>query len=173
MSTVKRNKEPPPRARQLQELNVRHKRHTERLEQVQRALMNDAVSPEQVDELKDSVDIYIVRPRFNLPFHRVIGTQPHLDTGCGASALVGGWLLQRCTGAAASSSMCCAGRGARRHGRRVRRRGRAIRGGPAGCAGLCRRPRARPAREGAPAALLPLLRVRQRSSGAARQRCGQ
>jgi hypothetical protein len=62
LANVKRNKEPPPRTRSLQALNVRHKMHTERLEQVQRALDNEAITVEQVDDLKDALLMYIVRP---------------------------------------------------------------------------------------------------------------
>lgn len=62
MANVKRNKEPPQRARDLGALNVRHKLHTERLEQVQRALANEAISVAQVDALKDTIEMYIVRP---------------------------------------------------------------------------------------------------------------
>ena len=45
----------------LQDLNTRHKMHTERLEQVQRALDNEAVTIEQVDAVKESLEDYIVR----------------------------------------------------------------------------------------------------------------
>jgi CCR4-NOT transcriptional regulation complex NOT5 subunit len=60
LSTVKRNREPPQEARQLQQINVRHKRHIERLEQVQRALANEGIDVQHVDDIKDSLECYLV-----------------------------------------------------------------------------------------------------------------
>jgi CCR4-NOT transcriptional regulation complex NOT5 subunit len=57
----KKAKAPPARVDDLAARNKRHRLHTERLEQVQRALDNEAVSVEQVDGLKDDLADYIVR----------------------------------------------------------------------------------------------------------------
>lgn len=92
-SNVKRNKDPPPRARALHEINVRHKKHTERLEQVQRALMNDAVSVEQVDELKDSLEIYLVR---SLPAPLCCVPRSLLGAFSAVSLSLPGAVLARC-----------------------------------------------------------------------------
>lgn len=54
----KRNDENP-RVTQLKEFITRHEHHKEMLEKVLRAVYNDAVSPEEAEELKESVDYYI------------------------------------------------------------------------------------------------------------------
>lgn len=54
----KRNDENP-RVVQLKEHITRHHYHMEMLERVLRAVYNDAVTPEEAEELKDSVDYYI------------------------------------------------------------------------------------------------------------------
>lgn len=54
----KRNDENP-RVTQLKEFIGRHEHHQEMLERVLRAVYNDAVVPEEAEELKESVDYYI------------------------------------------------------------------------------------------------------------------
>lgn len=54
----KRNDENP-RVKQLKDHITRHHYHMEMLERVLRAVYNDAVTPEEAEELKDSVDYYI------------------------------------------------------------------------------------------------------------------
>jgi chromosome condensin MukBEF complex kleisin-like MukF subunit len=61
LASVKRGKEPPARVAKIQARNAVHKKHTERLEQVLRALDNEAISLEQVDNLKEGIEDYLVR----------------------------------------------------------------------------------------------------------------
>lgn len=60
LSNVKRGKDPPARAGRIQTRNALHKKHTERLEQVLRALDNEAISVDQVDGLKEAIEDYLV-----------------------------------------------------------------------------------------------------------------
>lgn len=55
----KRRNDENPKVAQLKENISRHQHHQEMLERVLRAVDNDAVSPEEATELKDSVDYYI------------------------------------------------------------------------------------------------------------------
>lgn len=56
----RRAKEPPARVARIQDRNSAHKKHQERLEQVLRALDNEALSVEQVDQLKETIEDYLV-----------------------------------------------------------------------------------------------------------------
>ena len=60
LANVKRGKEPPARVGRIQARNALHKKHTERLEQVLRALDNEAISVQQVDGLKEAIEDYLV-----------------------------------------------------------------------------------------------------------------
>ena len=60
LANVKRGKDPPARVGFIQARNARHKKHTERLEQVLRALDNEAISVDQVDGLKETIEDYVV-----------------------------------------------------------------------------------------------------------------
>lgn len=60
LANVKRGKEPPSRVGSIQARNALHKKHTERLEQVLRALDNEAITVEQVDGLKEAIEDYCV-----------------------------------------------------------------------------------------------------------------
>ena len=57
----KRAKEPPARVARIQDRNAAHKKHQERLEQVLRALDNEALSVDQVDQLKETIEDYLAR----------------------------------------------------------------------------------------------------------------
>eukprot|EP00891_Asterochloris_glomerata_P003768 jgi/Astpho2/3768/Aster-x0589 len=58
------SKKPPSRAAELDELATRHKLQITHLEQVQRLLHNDEVTPEQIQQrLKDSMKDYLERAR--------------------------------------------------------------------------------------------------------------
>jgi CCR4-NOT transcriptional regulation complex NOT5 subunit len=60
LANVKRGKDPPPRVARIQARNALHKKHTERLEQVLRALDNEAITVDQVDGLKEAIEDYLV-----------------------------------------------------------------------------------------------------------------
>eukprot|EP00892_Ulva_mutabilis_P000547 jgi/Ulvmu1/10493/UM064_0030.1 len=55
----RRAKEPPARVARIQDRNAAHKKHQERLEQVLRALDNEALSVDQVDQLKETIEDYL------------------------------------------------------------------------------------------------------------------
>jgi Not1 N-terminal domain, CCR4-Not complex component len=61
LANLKRKQDPPARTAAQQEKVHLLKGHIERLEQVQRALDNEAIEPEQVVDLKEAIEDFCVR----------------------------------------------------------------------------------------------------------------
>lgn len=58
--SVKKKQKPPARYVELEEDLVRHKDHLSRLDKVLRCLDNDSIMPEELDELKEGMEAYLV-----------------------------------------------------------------------------------------------------------------
>lgn len=58
---VKKKQKPPPRLTELEELATRHKEHISRLEKVLRCIDNEAIQPDELEQLKGDMDLYLVR----------------------------------------------------------------------------------------------------------------
>ena len=56
----KKNKKPPPRIAELEEIVGRHKEHMGRLEKVLRCIDNETIHPDELENLKTEMEMYLV-----------------------------------------------------------------------------------------------------------------
>ncbi len=59
--SVKKKQKPPPRLTELEELVTRHKEHVLRLEKVLRCIDNETITPDELEDLKNDMEMYLVR----------------------------------------------------------------------------------------------------------------
>jgi CCR4-NOT transcription complex subunit 3 len=57
---MKKKAKPPPRLTELEELVARHKEHVVRLEKVLRCIDNETIQPEELENLKGDMEMYLV-----------------------------------------------------------------------------------------------------------------
>jgi len=56
----KKNRKPPPRVAELEEIVSRHKEHMGRLEKVLRCIDNETIHPDELEDLKTDMEMYLV-----------------------------------------------------------------------------------------------------------------
>eukprot|EP00983_Pelagomonas_calceolata_P032234 1011668-Pelagomonas_calceolata.AAC.3 len=56
----KKNRKPPPRVAELEEIVGRHKEHMGRLEKVLRCIDNETIHPDELEDLKSDMEMYLV-----------------------------------------------------------------------------------------------------------------
>lgn len=59
-ANVKKKQKPPPRLTELEELVNRHKDHIEKLEKLLRCIDNETITPDEMEDLKTDLDMYLV-----------------------------------------------------------------------------------------------------------------
>lgn len=60
-SNMKKKQKPPPRLAELDELIGHYKEHVDNLEKVLRCIDNETIVPDELEDLKNDVDSYLVR----------------------------------------------------------------------------------------------------------------
>lgn len=68
-ANVKKKQKPPPRLTELEELVNRHKDHIEKLEKLLRCIDNETITPDEMDDLKSDLDMYLVGCRLLRGIH--------------------------------------------------------------------------------------------------------
>lgn len=62
-ANVKKKQRPPQRLTELEDLVGRFKDHTDRLEKLLRCIDNETIQPEELEDLKGEMDMFLVRMR--------------------------------------------------------------------------------------------------------------
>ncbi len=58
---MKKKQKPPPRVAELEEVIGQYKEHVDHLEKVLRCIDNEAIQPDELEDLKNDLEMYLVR----------------------------------------------------------------------------------------------------------------